>query len=119
VPGPQFPLYGVGSELLANYPVSTIHDGAGLNITVLSYNGNLDVGVLGCRDLVPDAWDLIDRLEAAAAELKVAAEAAKKKTTGKKPVRKKKSPARKPATKKKPAAKKKPAPKKKAAGKKS
>lgn len=121
VPGPQFPLYGVGSELLANYPVSTIHDGAGLNITVLSYNGNLDVGVLGCRDLVPDAWELIDRLEAAAVELKVAAEAAKKKAAGKKPAGKKKASSKKarltkPATKKKAAAKKKPAAKKKATG---
>ena len=44
VPGPSFPLYAAGAELVHYYPVSTIVDGIGLNITVLSYNGNLDFG---------------------------------------------------------------------------
>ena len=39
VPGPQFPLYCAGAELKANYPVSVITDGMGLNITVMSYCG--------------------------------------------------------------------------------
>jgi WS/DGAT/MGAT family acyltransferase len=70
VPGPQFPLYGGGARLVANYPISAIHDGVGLNITVQSYDGNLDVGVVGCRDLVPDVWNIVDRLRAATDELK-------------------------------------------------
>ncbi len=69
VPGPQFRLYGVGARLVANYPVSTIHDGVGLNMTVQSYDGNLDFGVVGCRDLVPDIWDLVDHLHHAIDEL--------------------------------------------------
>jgi WS/DGAT/MGAT family acyltransferase len=73
VPGPQFPLYGVGSKLVANYPVSAINDGVGLNITVQSYNGSLDFGLIVCRELMPDVWDLMDYLRDALAELKAAA----------------------------------------------
>jgi hypothetical protein len=40
VPGPQFPLYLAGARLQANYPVSVITDGMGLNITVMSYMGH-------------------------------------------------------------------------------
>ena len=69
VPGPQFPLYTAGCRLAACYPVSTIHDGVGLNMTLQSYNGALDFGLIGCRDLVPDIWDLISHLEAAADDL--------------------------------------------------
>jgi WS/DGAT/MGAT family acyltransferase len=73
VPGPQFPIYGVGAKLVANYPVSAINDGVGLNITVQSYNGNLDFGLVACRELMPDLWDLMDYLGDALRELKEAA----------------------------------------------
>ena len=69
VPGPQFPLYGMGAELVANYPVSTITDGSGLNITVQSDNGNLDFGIIVDRDLVPDVWDLAEMLHESMDEL--------------------------------------------------
>jgi WS/DGAT/MGAT family acyltransferase len=70
VPGPQFPLYGLGSRLVAHYPVSAINDGVGLNITVQSYNGSLDFGIISCREMTPDLWDLIDYLHDALDELK-------------------------------------------------
>ncbi len=73
VPGPQFPLYGFGSRLVANYPVSAINDGVGLNITVQSYDGSLDFGIVACRELMPDVWDLMDGLSASLEELKDAA----------------------------------------------
>jgi WS/DGAT/MGAT family acyltransferase len=73
VPGPQFPLYGVGARLVGNYPVSAINDGVGLNMTVMSYNGNLDFGLLSCRELMPNIWDLMDYLGDALLELKQAA----------------------------------------------
>jgi WS/DGAT/MGAT family acyltransferase len=76
VPGPQFPLYGIGAKLVANYPVSAINDGVGLNMTVQSYNGSLDFGLIACRELVPDIWDLIDHLRDALHELKEAAKEA-------------------------------------------
>lgn len=72
VPGPQFPLYGVGARLLANYPVSAINDGVGLNMTVVSYNGNIDFGLLSCRQLMPDIWDLMDYVYESLLELKEA-----------------------------------------------
>jgi hypothetical protein len=69
VPGPQFPLYLGGAELQANYPVSVITDGMGLNITVMSYRGHLDFGILADRDQMPDVWKLIGWLEDGLQEL--------------------------------------------------
>jgi hypothetical protein len=54
VPGPQFPLYLAGAQLVANYPISVITDGMGLNITVMSYSGHLDFGLVADRDQMPD-----------------------------------------------------------------
>ena len=62
VPGPQFPLYMAGAELQANYPVSVITDGMGLNITVMSYRGHMDFGIVSDRDQMADLWCLIDWL---------------------------------------------------------
>ncbi len=74
VPGPNYPLYSAGAELKHFYPVSTIADGIGLNMTVQSYNGNLDFGFVGDRDLVPDLWDLVDLLHLSMDELFARAE---------------------------------------------
>jgi WS/DGAT/MGAT family acyltransferase len=63
VPGPQVPLYCAGAELVANFPVSVITDGMGLNITVMSYCGNLDFGIVADREQMPDVWKLIGWLE--------------------------------------------------------
>jgi len=61
VPGPRAPLeLSSGAELLHYYPVSTIVDGQGLNITVQSYVNTLDFGLVGCLELVPDIWNLVD-----------------------------------------------------------
>jgi diacylglycerol O-acyltransferase / wax synthase len=69
VPGPQFPLYFAGAELVAHYPVSVIVDGAGLNITVMSYRGHLDFGIVMDREQVDDAWPLFDALREALAAM--------------------------------------------------
>jgi len=69
VPGPQIPLYCAGAQLKANYPVSVITDGMGLNITVMSYDGHLDFGIVGDRDRFPDLWSLIDWLREGLEEL--------------------------------------------------
>jgi diacylglycerol O-acyltransferase len=69
VPGPNHPLYSAGAELKHFYPVSTISDGIGLNLTVQSYNGQLDFGFVGDRDLVPDLWILVDLLHESMQEL--------------------------------------------------
>jgi diacylglycerol O-acyltransferase / wax synthase len=59
VPGPQFPLYMAGARLEAHYPVSVITDGMGLNITVMSYCGHLDFGIVSDREQMPDVWSLM------------------------------------------------------------
>ena len=62
VPGPAFPLYMRGAEVVANYPVSVVADGAGLNITVMSYRDSMDFGLIADRDQIPEIWDLMDAL---------------------------------------------------------
>ena len=63
VPGPQVPLYMAGAKLVANYPVSVITDGMGLNITLMSYCGMIDFGIVADRDQMPDAKLLIGWLK--------------------------------------------------------
>jgi diacylglycerol O-acyltransferase / wax synthase len=67
VPGPNIPVYLGGAKLLAHYPVSVLTDGLGLNITVVGYLGQLNFGLVSCRELVPDidelAGYLVDELE--------------------------------------------------------
>jgi WS/DGAT/MGAT family acyltransferase len=58
VPGPRMPLYAGGARMTHFYPVSTITDGGGLNITVQSYLDRLDFGLVACRELIPDLWEL-------------------------------------------------------------
>lgn len=74
VPGPPFPLYFAGARLESALPMGPVMEGAGLNITVLSYMDHVDIGFVACRDLVPDIWDLPAHAEAAMAELLAALE---------------------------------------------
>nr|BFE79399.1 wax ester/triacylglycerol synthase family O-acyltransferase [Planobispora longispora] len=70
VPGPQVPLYVAGVRLLAHYPVSVVTGvSGGLNITVFSYDGRLDVGIIACREMVPDVWAVPGYLKEALKEL--------------------------------------------------
>ena len=46
-----------------------IMDGAGLNITVLSYRDHIDIGFLADADLVPDIWEVAAQVEPAFEEL--------------------------------------------------
>jgi WS/DGAT/MGAT family acyltransferase len=74
VPGPRFPLYFAGAKLVAMYPLGPVMDGAGLNITVLSYMDQLFFGLIGCREVV-GVWDLAAQISEAFAELRKAADA--------------------------------------------
>ncbi len=69
VPGPPFPLYFAGALLERTLPMGPVMEGAGLNITVLSYLDHVDIGFMACRELVPDVWDLVDHVGDAMAEL--------------------------------------------------
>ncbi|HLJ09126.1 MAG TPA: WS/DGAT domain-containing protein, partial [Acidimicrobiia bacterium] len=59
--GPTFPLYCAGAELLAYHPFGPVVDGAALNITAMSYRGQIGFGLLACAEAVPDV-DLLARL---------------------------------------------------------
>jgi diacylglycerol O-acyltransferase len=70
VPGPQFPLYAAGTRVAASYPISLLTDlSGGLNITVMSYDGHLDFGILACPASVPDVWRIAEYLQDALTEL--------------------------------------------------
>lgn len=70
VPGPQLPLYVAGAKVEAMYPVSAVTDfTGGLNITLFSYDGDVDFGLVACREMVPDVWNLIGYLQEALEEL--------------------------------------------------
>src|SRR5207302_752146 len=62
VPGPPFPLYFAGAKLVSLFPMGPVMEGAGLNITVISYMEDIDIGLIVCRESL--------------AELKTAADAA-------------------------------------------
>ncbi len=69
VPGPQEELFMLGCRVAAMYPLGPIFHGSGLNMTVMSLSGNLDVGIVSCPELVPDLWDMADAFESALKEL--------------------------------------------------
>jgi hypothetical protein len=69
VPGPRNPLFLAGAQLQANYPVSVVVDGLGLNITVMSYRDHLDFGIVADREQVDDVWSMMEGLRAALTEL--------------------------------------------------
>ncbi|HTY33761.1 wax ester/triacylglycerol synthase family O-acyltransferase [Mycobacterium sp.] len=73
VPGPQGPLYLLGCEVKAMYPLGPIFHGSGLNITVMSLSGKLDVGLISCPELLPDLWAMADEFAVAMEELLTAA----------------------------------------------
>jgi hypothetical protein len=49
-----------GAQARHYYPVSAIADGQGLNMTVQSYAGSVDIGLVGCARLLPDLPRLAD-----------------------------------------------------------
>ena len=64
VPGPAAPLYLAGGKMLTYWPVSAVEHGLGLNVTVESYCGSLDFGLLAAANAVPD----VDRVAKALLE---------------------------------------------------
>jgi hypothetical protein len=69
VPGPPWPLYLAGAQMVAIHPMGPIFDDCGLNVTVISYLDHVDFGFLGCRELVPDVDALAGFVPDALAEL--------------------------------------------------
>jgi diacylglycerol O-acyltransferase len=69
VPGPQFPLYAAGAQMLESYPVQPLLPGHALAIGVTSYDGGVYFGLNGDRDALPDLEVLGQCVEESLAEL--------------------------------------------------
>ena len=54
VPGPQFPMYMLESQLVSQYPVVPLWHGHGLGIALFSYNGEVAWGITGDWDIMSD-----------------------------------------------------------------
>lgn len=75
VAGPPMPLYLAGARIVGLYPFGPVFHGVGLNITVASYAGDVNVGLMACASLVPHPAELAAAMPAALAELTAASEA--------------------------------------------
>ena len=60
VPGPPQQLYFAGARVESMVPLAGITDGLGLNITVMSYHGEITAGIVADRDQVPDVQRIAD-----------------------------------------------------------
>jgi diacylglycerol O-acyltransferase / wax synthase len=69
VPGPQHPLYLLGRELEAVYPMVPLAENTALGIAIMSYNGQLNFGFDADYDALPDAEALTDDLRSSIDEL--------------------------------------------------
>lgn len=99
VPGPPMALYLAGAQVTANFPVSIVTHGLGLNITIQSYNGSLDYGLIACGRTVPRLREFADAMQAAHRELLDIVVADTRAQSSDKPAAKPKPAARKPAKK--------------------
>jgi WS/DGAT/MGAT family acyltransferase len=63
VPGPTEPLYWNGARMSGMYPLSIPLDGQAMNITLTSYAGQMQFGIVGCRRSVPRLQRLLGHLE--------------------------------------------------------
>jgi diacylglycerol O-acyltransferase / wax synthase len=69
VPGPQFPLYVHGREIELVYPIAFLPKNHALAIAIMSYNGQMNFGLLADFDALPDLEVVADNIQAALEEL--------------------------------------------------
>jgi WS/DGAT/MGAT family acyltransferase len=74
VPGPQIPLYVLGRELEDVFPVGFLPPEQALFIAIMSYNGEINFGLLGDYDVMYDLEVVAEGIEQSLAELVEAAE---------------------------------------------
>jgi hypothetical protein len=72
VPGPQIPLYMLGRELDAIFPMVPLAENTALGIAIMSYFGQLNFGLVADFDAVPDLELLAEELRSAIEELAAA-----------------------------------------------
>ncbi len=54
VPGPQFPLYVLGRKMERVFPVAFLPENHALAVAIMSYDGEMNFGLLGDFDALPD-----------------------------------------------------------------
>lgn len=69
VPGPRVPLYVAGARMKHMIPVSAIHDGLAFNVTIISHEDDIDVGLVADREVVADLWHVAELFDKALDEL--------------------------------------------------
>ena len=69
IPGPQFPLYLMGRRMERVFPMVPLAKNQGVCIGIMSYDGQLNFGLIGDYDGIPDLEDLAKDLEASMDEL--------------------------------------------------
>jgi hypothetical protein len=73
VPGPQFPLYVAGRQMLEAFPFVPLAGGVRIGVAIFSYNGMMNFGVTGDYDAAPDIAVLCRGIEDGMGELVKAA----------------------------------------------
>jgi diacylglycerol O-acyltransferase / wax synthase len=73
IPGPQFPLYLMGRRMERVFPMVPLAKNQGICIGVMSYDGQVNFGLIGDYDGMTDLEDLAADLESSIAELLEAA----------------------------------------------
>jgi WS/DGAT/MGAT family acyltransferase len=69
VPGPQFPLYLLGREMEELAPVPFLAPERALAVAIMSYNGSVDIGLMGDYDAMSDLDEFGRDVEESIAEL--------------------------------------------------
>ena len=69
VRGPATPVYSFGAEVREFFPYFGVQDGLGLNIVLVSYNGNLLIGAAADPDLLPELGVFVEGLRKSFGEL--------------------------------------------------
>ncbi len=69
VPGPPIPIYMAGSLMQGMYPVGPLIPGQAMNLTLVSYQDNMHIGIVADRELVPPVTELMEHLESSLADL--------------------------------------------------
>ena len=83
VPGPQFPLYVLGRKMESIFPMVPLARRQALCVGIMSYNGQVNFGLIGDYDAMADLDSFALDLEAATAEAIATAPKPKKKAKAK------------------------------------
>jgi len=69
IPGPQFPMFLLGAQMQANYPMVPLWAQHGVGIALFSYNGRMLWGLQADYDTLPDTGDFLESIHTSFKEL--------------------------------------------------